>query len=186
MLFEGEDALYVMTMAHPAHLILQNLAERALPEKNGTRLIWESLRNDGYVLMEDGSSIETYNEFLTVLHKAPNAAKHANKPAETHATYGPGDAAAIMASACIHASQLQVSTPDQAIYMIWRLAAEGIYGGPTDQNTQSIANFAFPGMKSLPPNEQLRVGLTAINDWPNIPQAALIRRVQNLMGRAST
>lgn len=181
MLFERDDTLYVMTMAHPAHVILQDLAQAAFPESHGTKLVWQSLTADGYTTTEDGSAIDSFKKFLNVLHKVPNAAKHADAPDETHVTYGAGDAAAIMAAACIHAGQLGVATPNQAIYMLWRLGADGIYGGTSHVAGRAMADLAFPGLAKLSMDQQLQAGLEVIQRWPNVPQASLIRHIQQGM-----
>ena len=102
MFFDGDDTLFVMTMAHPAHLILQNIAERKFPNGNGSMKVWQRLRADGVTALEDGTQIETYNQFLNFLHRVPNSAKHANKPDETHVAYDEGNAAAIISAACLH------------------------------------------------------------------------------------
>ncbi|MFK2902541.1 hypothetical protein ISP17_01095 [Dyella ginsengisoli] len=163
MFFDGDDTLFVMTMAHPAHLLLQNMAERKFPNGNGSKQVWDRLNADGVKVLEDGTQIETYNQFLNYLHRVPNAAKHANKLEETHVTYDEGNAAAIMAAACLHAQQLECGTPFHLTYMVWRMAVGGTFGESPDDATKEYVDINFPGIREMSKAAQLEAGRNAIS-----------------------
>lgn len=165
MYFDGEDPLFVMTLAHPAHLILQKLAERKFPGKNMSQLVWSELDAKGIKGLEDGSSIQNYNGFLNFLHRVPNAAKHADRESETHVEYEENNPVAILVIALSHAQQLNCLTPTGLRFIMWTvLCSETAYIPEFIQ----LAEAEFPGLKQMPKEERLKLGQIAIKRdyWP--------------------
>jgi len=159
MHFDGEDPLFVMTMAHPAHLILQKLAERKFPDKNSSRLVWDQLESKRIKELEDGSVIHNYNGFLNFLHRVPNAAKHAEKPTETHVTYDESNSVSIMVMALSHAQQLECISSTGIRFIMWTVL---LSDEPHAPEFLEIAETEFPGLRQMTRAEQLRSGREAI------------------------
>jgi hypothetical protein len=159
MYFDGEDPLFVMTLAHPAHLILQNLAERQFPNKNMSHIVWNQLEEQRIKELEDGSVIENYNGFLNFLHRVPNAAKHANKATETHVSYDESHPVSIIVMAVAHAEQLGCTSSAGVRFAMWLALLSDHQHRP---EFLQAAEIEFPGLRQMAREEQLSAGREAI------------------------
>lgn len=156
MYFDGEDALFSMSLAHSAHLLLKDLAEQAFPGASAMRLVHRQLVDQGKTASDDGLAIEQFKDFLNFLHKAPNSAKHADRVHETQVTYDDDHALVIMNIACAHALQLGLGTQLHFIFNAWQIAMDAAV--EPDDAAKQFADALFPDIRQLPREQQLTMG----------------------------
>jgi len=162
MYFDGEDALFTLSLAHPAHLILKDLAEQKFPGQSAMRQVHDGLVAEGKTFTEDGLAVDQLKDFLNFLHKVPNAAKHADRGQETHVTYDDENALAIMNVACAHAQQLGLDTQVHFLFNAWQIAMDASVEPPDTMKT--FADALFPGIQHLSHEAQLAMGRQSLAD----------------------
>jgi hypothetical protein len=160
MYFDDEHPLFVMTVAHPAHVLLNDLAQKKFKTNFVLKEVFESLMAREENLLEDGSTINTIEQFINFMHKIPNAAKHADQKTDETVPIEEDCSRHLLVMAVSHADQLGRMTEIQHVYTVWELARQH----DKDRPMFSVCNEAFPGFDTLPRAEMLAAGRAAIED----------------------
>jgi len=149
MLFDGDDLLFVMTIAHPGNMLFHDEARAAFGEENATAQLTREMIAEG-VMMPDGSPIKGITDVLGVLRRSGNSLKHtSNPPVLDHsAVY------ATLAGACGDAKSLGVVSRNQRIFMMWYYGISKSLG----PKPWPEAIEMFPGLAELDFANQLRRG----------------------------
>jgi len=79
MLFDGDDLLFIMTIAHSGSMLFHDEARASFGEENATAQLTREMIADG-VMMSDGSPVKGIGDVLAVLRRSGNSLKHKSMP----------------------------------------------------------------------------------------------------------
>jgi len=151
----GEFEGVVLAMAHPAHLLFKDLAQKKHPESFAARGVFEDLRKAKF-LRSDGKPVETLGDFFSTLHRDANSQKHLSD--DLTATHERGSELATIILAVVHAEQLHLLTGVMLLFLNWVYA---IQGSEVPELAAQAARM-FPELQACSSTEQLQVGLTEL------------------------
>jgi hypothetical protein len=152
----GEDALFVLAMAHPGHMLLNDLVQEHRPDDFAAKAIWEDLRESG-VVTRNGKKLDRIEDFYSVLHRDANSHKHhkQDKPVTLEA----GVDLATLSVAIVHAEQIGAVTLTQQVFMNWLYTTNGL----DNPEASAFAALHFPRIGALSKSEQRLACLRVID-----------------------
>ncbi|OOG61105.1 hypothetical protein B0E47_00035 [Rhodanobacter sp. B05] len=153
MYFDGEPLYFVVNLAQPAHLILKDMAQRAMPDTYFSSVVHRDIKEHGADVAH-GVPLDGIKDFFNVLHAPANSAKHFQNPDERVVTIEADDIHATFTQAIGHALDLGISTNILTAFGMWLVVARGLEGSKVLPQAREI----FPGFEGMTEAEKLEAG----------------------------
>lgn len=155
MFFEEDDALFVLAIANPGHVLLHDIARELLPEGSHAAQMAKHFAEER-LMLESGKLVTSVSDVLKVLRGGANSLKHINEPpnVSNSAVF------ATLVVAVNDARDLNAMSGTMLLFAAWAFAKENEGDWPRWEEAEKL----FPDLDQLSELEQLRVGRERLND----------------------
>lgn len=152
MFFEGENALFVLAIANPGHVLLHDIAREMLESGNAVAQIARQFVEAGVITESD----KPVQAVLKALRRDANSLKHI--------AVDPGvnddSVFATLVVAVNDAMALNIASGAMLLFAGWAISKVG----EGDDQTWKWAERLFPELLHMPAPDQKRLGLDALNN----------------------